>query len=114
MSKETFGKINFSSKEKKIKQSDPVNDVLKYSHLKKADGMRNLNSIEQQMLKFCLCMVEKEGWACVNYDFLQKKFGRSRDTIRRILEAISNHINWKFERSIRINGIKEYNVIIIE
>ena len=114
MSKETFGTINFSSKERRTKQPDAAKYIFKYGHLKKADGSRNLNSIEQQMLEFCLCMIKKEGVVWVSYDFLQQKFGRCRNTIKRVLNAISGHISWRFERSVRINGHRELNVIIIE
>lgn len=113
MSKE-FGKINFSSKEKKIKPLDPANYVFKYGHLKKADGSRNLNSIEQQTLEFCLHLTEKEGWVCVDYEYLCNKLNRCRETVRDILKAISKHIHWRYERSVRIDGKKIYNVIIIE
>lgn len=111
MSKEyTSEKLLVERKE----MEDCANHIMRYSRLERADRAGNLNGIEQEMLQLCLELTEEEGIGFTSYDELQKKFGRCRDTIKRVLKAISKHISWKFERSIRINGYRELNVIIIE
>lgn len=85
-----------------------------YRYLDRADRAGKLNSIEKQILDLCLQLTAKTGWYVIDYDYLQDKIDRCRETVKRILETNSNLIKWRFERSLKVNGRKSYNVIVLE
>ena len=84
-----------------------------YGYLARADRAGNLNLIQKQVLDFCLQLTAQRGWVSVDYDYMEEKFGRCRNSIKRILNSISNIISWEFRRSVRIDGRRKDNQVII-
>lgn len=107
--------INFPIDQgKKLIEDNYENIKNSYRYLSRADRPSNLSCQEKQILDFCLQVTAKEGWATTDYESLQDKIGKSRDTVKRVLKANSDIISWKFERCIRINGKKYYNIVFLE
>ncbi len=106
--------IKFPNKKPKVAITDKYEKIYEsYQYISRANGQR-LNAQDEKILNFLIQMTEKNGYAIIDYSFLEKKLRKSKDTVKRTLNHLSHIFTRKFHPSLLINGHEEFFKLVIE
>jgi hypothetical protein len=103
--------INFP----RLEQREPETGIEKYQYLKRPDG-KPLNADDIFLLCFCLEKTDQDDLMITTYDYLlENEFPNkhSKRTVSRTLKNIALYMNAEFKKSLRVNGAKDFNKLVI-
>ncbi len=83
-----------------------------YKYITRPDGQK-LNAQDKVTLNLLLEITKEDGYAIIDYHFLEERLEKTRSTVKRTLEHLSHIFTREFHTSLLINGRKECNKLII-
>lgn len=105
--------IKFPCKTPKVAITDKYEKIHEsYKYITRANGQR-LNTQDKQILGLFLQITEKNGYAIIDYSWLEKKLDRSRSTVKRTLSNLDHIFVSEFHSSLSINGNQEFFKLMI-